>query len=209
MARIYFTGSIDYRKIYRLFDESAVGAVTPLTADCGTVCGGACCRDLSAGCGDAVSPSGMLLFPHEGEESAPIRENWPEAQIFPAGQDSLFVCGGHCPREKRPLACRLFPLFPYDGEDGRIRAVYDPRAWRVCPLVRERAHVPLRRDFVRAVCRTGRLVARTEEGRGFLKRQSEEIDEINRFLRLDRERAPICRKSLRGDPAAERMNNAE
>ena len=167
MARIYFTGSIDYRKIYRLFDESAVGAVTPLTADCGTVCGGPACRDLSAGCGDAVSPSGMLLFSPRRRGKRPDQGELAGSTDFPGRTGFAFCLRRTLPLGKRPLACRLFPLFPYYGEDGRIRAVYDPRAWRVCPLVRERAHVPLRRDFVRAVCRTGRLVARTEEGRGF------------------------------------------
>ncbi len=194
MGSISFTKSIDYQQIYYLFERSVLGTVTPLAADCGMVCGGACCRNLPGGYGE--TPSGMLLFP--GEDPNPA-QNWPGARILPAGKERLFLCGGGCLREQRPLACRIFPLFPYYREDGRIRAVYDPRAWRVCPLVRERAQVSLRRDFVRTVRLAGRLVARTEEGRDFLKWQSAEIDEINRFLRLDKERSPLCRKSLRGD----------
>ena len=179
------TNSIPYARLYSLFTVR-----TPLAADCGAVCGGRCCRRLFRGEEDA--PSGMLLFP--GESAFRQAAGWTAGTLLPSGQDSLFLCGGVCRREERPLACRIFPLFPALEADGRIRAVYDPRAWRVCPLVRMHRFVPLERPFVRAVRQAGREIARTPAGRDFLARQTEEIREFNRFLRLDRERAPICRK---------------
>ncbi|MBS1326717.1 MAG: hypothetical protein HP041_01825, partial [Oscillospiraceae bacterium] len=98
---------------------------TPLAVDCGQVCGHACCRCQ----GD--EPCGMRLFP--GEEAL-LRET-EGMTLLPAEGGTLLVCGGRCRRSERPLACRLFPLFPYlDAATGRIRAVYDPRAYRVCPL---------------------------------------------------------------------------
>ena len=42
-----------YRELYALFDD-----VTPLSVDCGQLCGGVCCR----GGGE---PAGMRLFPGE------------------------------------------------------------------------------------------------------------------------------------------------
>lgn len=164
---------------------------TPLPIDCGRLCGRACCR------GNVQEERGMRLFPGEQER---LKEGFSFYSTADGGV--LAVCEeengcGRCKRSRRPLACRLFPLFPYIGEEGRIRAVYDPRAWRVCPLVREHARIPLDREFVRAVRTVGRLLAQDEDCRRFLREQSREIDEVNRFLRLHEARAPICRKPVR------------
>ncbi len=133
----------------------------------------------------------MLLFPDE------------EAAGFTctpaAGGHTLVTCDGHCDRTTRPLACRMFPLFPYVEEDGRVRAVYDPRAWRLCPLVQQHAHVPLRRDFVRAVRRAGRLLMRDAACAAFLREQSEEIRDLNRLLPLAEARTPIMRRQVKGE----------
>lgn len=166
-----------------LFRAAAVlEGVTPLKRDCGAVCDAACCRE----CDPQGGASGMRLFP--GETAA---VGFTIADT-PSGR--LLLCGGRCAREERPLACRLFPLFPYLGADGRIRAVYDPRAYRVCPLVRLRERVPLDRDFVRAVRRAGRILAAEETLRAYLRGQVREIDEFNGFLGLDTGRPPIARR---------------
>ena len=178
----------DFLLLYALLDD-----LTPLKADCGRVCGAACCRDCSPE-GEEGGRSGMLLFPGEREALASLDGEEEGFAFLPAGEDTLLVCGGHCRRGLRPLACRLFPLFPHVDREGRVRAAYDPRAWRVCPLVREQRHVPLQRPFVRAVRRVGRLLMQDEACRDFLLRQSREMDEIDRFLRLGEERAPICRR---------------
>lgn len=156
-------------------------SVTPLRRDCGAVCGAACCHE----CDPQGGASGMRLFPGESAGDFAMADT-------PNGR--LLLCGGRCEREDRPLACRLFPLFPYLGADGRIRAVYDPRAYRVCPLVRLREQVPLDREFVRAVRRAGRILAADEALRTALRRQAREIDEFNAFLRLDAGRPPIARR---------------
>ena len=101
---------------------------TPLKTDCGRLCGGACCQ------GD--EQTGMLLFP--GEEHC--FKDCDFGHVIPAnfslaGRDvQLFVCSGHCSRESRPLACRLFPLFLRFRKDGATRIRMDPRAFSVCPL---------------------------------------------------------------------------
>ena len=140
--------------------------VTPLAVDCGKLCGGRCCHaDDEA--------EGMRLFP---DEPAPqgLRV------CAPPDGGRLAVCDGACDRRHRPLACRMFPLFPHLGADGRIRAVWDVRALRVCPLVQGR-YCP-DRAFIRAVRKAGRLIAATSEGRRFLQEQSAELDKLAAFV---------------------------
>ncbi|MBQ8683846.1 MAG: hypothetical protein IJ518_04965 [Clostridia bacterium] len=157
--------------------------ITPLAEDCGQVCDGRCCQATA----ESV---GMLLFP--GEEALPMDEGF---RLQPAeGGGTLLTCAGHCDRALRPLACRMFPLFPYVGEDGRVRAVYDPRGWRLCPLVRECAHVPLQREFVRAVRRAGRILMEDPACAAFLRQNSAEIRELDRLTGLGEERPPIARR---------------
>ena len=158
--------------------------VTPLESDCGRVCDGRCCHA-------AEGHEGMLLFPGEAAEGFAVRQT-------EAG-DRLCVCDGTCDRAERPLACRMFPLFPAVGEDGRVRAVYDVRAFGVCPLVRESAHVPLRRDFVRAVRRAGRILMSDPDCAAFLRRSSRELAELDRLVGLGAGRAPIARRKIKGE----------
>lgn len=164
-------------RAYALLEE-----LTPLTTDCGAVCGGRCCRE-------SADSEGMLLFP--GEETLLAGDGYT---IRPADGGWLLTCGGTCDRTRRPLACRIFPLFPYVTAEGRVKAVYDPRGYRMCPLVRECAHVPLERDFVRAVRMAGRILMSDPACAAFLRQNSREIDELNRLVALDEQRAPIARR---------------
>lgn len=159
--------------------------VTPLRADCGRVCDSRCCRP----CGDAI---GMRLFP--GEERL-LPERGYTLTATSAGL--LYACDGTCDRVYRPLACRIFPLFPYLTEEGRIQAVYDPRAYRVCPIVQLCGRVELDREFVRAVRRAGRILMGDTACRTFLEVNSREIRELWQLLPLNRERPPIGRRSVR------------
>lgn len=162
--------------------REVLGEVTPLATDCGQVCGGRCCHATA----DSI---GMLLFP--GEEALAQRDGF---RTHSAQGGCLMTCDGVCDRDTRPLACRMFPLFPLVTAEGRIRAVYDPRGWRLCPLVSQCAHVPLRRDFVRAVRRAGRILMEDSACAAFLRLQSEEICELNRLVGLEEERPPIARR---------------
>ena len=132
----------------------------------------------------------MRLFP--GEEALMTGDGF---SVVPADGGMLLICGGTCDRADRPLSCRIFPLFPYVDSAGRVRAVYDPRAWRLCPLARECDRVPLRRDFVRAVRRAGRILMSDPACAAFLREQSAEIEELWRLLPPP-ERAPIARWRL-------------
>lgn len=120
-----------------------LSTLTPLRTDCGRLCGGACCQ------GD--EGTGMLLFP--GEDA--LYETCDFAQIIPAdftlgGETAkLFVCNGSCPRDMRPLACRLFPLFLAFMKSGKTKVRMDTRAASVCPLFDSGA-AGLDEDFVAA-----------------------------------------------------------
>lgn len=114
-----------YRQAYRILNDT-----TPLEVDCGQLCGARCCQS------EGEEESGMYLFPGE------------EVMFHGAGdwvriEDSDFVSGGKpvpilfcqppCPRELRPLACRIFPLVPY-FKNGTLEIIKDPRARGMCPL---------------------------------------------------------------------------
>ena len=102
--------------------------LTPLKTDCGRLCAAACCQ------GD--EHTGMLLFPGEDALfSACAFGRIVDAEFELGGEKAkLFVCGGRCERENRPLACRLFPLFLKFKEDGTTKLRMDTRARAVCPL---------------------------------------------------------------------------
>lgn len=108
--------------------RALLDTLTPLTTDCGRLCGGACCK------GDAGT--GMLLFP--GEDA--LYAGCAFGRVIPAdfalgGHPAmLFICEGRCPRAQRPLACRLFPLFLAFTKGGGTRVRMDTRAASVCPL---------------------------------------------------------------------------
>lgn len=154
----------DYAALYRKIDAT-LGTLTPLTVDCGVLCGGACCK------GDAQT--GMRLFPHE-ESPLPVTalENGVR----------LAVCDGTCDRATRPLACRIFPFFPTIDEKGRIFVEADDRAKRLCPLLIHSDEIVFDKRFFKALKKVGKLLAKDDECRAFLEETTAEIDTYRAFL---------------------------
>ncbi len=150
-----------YDILFGLFRDA-----TPLKADCGAVCGAACCK------GDDTV--GMLLFPGE-PSTLPVAE---------ADGRRFVLCGGHCEREDRPLACSIFPLFPAVDEAGHVRVIADPRAFPVCPLARQAENVRFDPRFVRRVKKAGKLLATDPACFAFLRELTDELDEIVRMNEL-------------------------
>ena len=140
---------------------AAIGDTTPMKADCGTLCGAACCQPDSDGQG------GVALLPGEAE----LLENidWGTIERDTAMDAPMLVCSGPCAREKRPFLCRVFPLCPVIGKDGSWTVRMDARARAVCPLANSglRALDP---DFVRGAAKAARLLAGDADGEAFLKR---------------------------------------
>ena len=139
-----------YRRLYKMLES-----VTPLCADCGEVCGKACCK------GD--ENTGMLLFPLEETTLSVKKENGLR----------LAVCGGKCDRSERPLSCRLFPFFPVMNEKGDIEAVIDFRGYGICPLISHSEEIKFDYRFLRTVRRAGRILWRDEDTFPFMKMISE------------------------------------
>ena len=153
----------DYKKMYKKI-EKILGDLTPLKADCGHLCDGACCK------GDAQT--GMRLFPHE-ESTLTVHHTEDGVR--------LAVCDGTCDRSKRPLACRIFPFFPTIDEKGRIFVEEDSRGALVCPMVGHGDEILFDRRFLRAVRRVGKILAKDEACRAFLYQVTEEIDMYREF----------------------------
>ncbi len=150
-----------YEKIFRI-----MGDLTPLRVDCGVTCGAACCK------GD--SETGMLLFPHEESEMT--------VKLGKNGE-RLVVCDGRCDRDKRPLACRIFPFFPTVDDKGKVFVELDLRAKRLCPLVEHCDEIEFEPKFFKALKKVGKVLVKDEECRKFLEQTTLEIDLFGEFLK--------------------------
>ena len=146
-----------YLAIYRLLDR-----VSPIDADCGSLCGAACCT-----CG-GDSPDldgtdfdmGIYLLPGE-DKIFTKKEDWlkwtaeyAEDYDFPdswSGKVFFVRCTTppECPRRMRPLQCRFFPLAPHLDEDNRLRLIlHSGELPYACPLIRDR--ITLNPSFIQA-----------------------------------------------------------
>lgn len=153
----------------RLYHETPLGFY-----NCGRLCDGLCCR------GDC---KGMWLYPGE-EEFFRKREGFEVCETEGNYGYPMVICSGECKREERPLACRIFPLFPLVFEENgkiSIKVIYDPRA-KICPLAR--ADKPLDRSFIREVGKTARFLARDEKMLEYMKAVSLELTEIIELEKL-------------------------
>ena len=136
-----------------------LGDLTPMIADCGALCGAACCRP------DEDGQGGVYLFP--GEKALLADQPW--ARVLPAAFAPMMLCDGTCARDARPLGCRIFPLTPVRGRNGGWTVRMDARARAMCPLAASGIG-GLDPRFVRAARDALRLVARDPEGEAFLEK---------------------------------------
>jgi hypothetical protein len=159
--------------------REALRHLTPLREDCGALCAAACCRD------DGDEGLGMLLFPGEELLYGPQDENWMRLEAsasYRLGEPvRLLICDGACPRERRPLACRIFPLAPVLRE-GEIAARIDARARFLCPLA-DSGVAGLDPDFVRAAERAFAILSADETQRAYLLWLADIVKKHARMLR--------------------------
>lgn len=147
----------------RLYHKTPLGFY-----NCGRLCDGLCCR------GDE---QGMWLFPYE-EELFRDKEGFTVCETEGNFGYPMVVCSGECDRADRPLACRIFPLFPLviDDERGlRIKVIYDPRAG-MCPLARQNKELDA--SFIKEVKKAARYLIRDEKILEYMKEVSIELSEI-------------------------------
>ena len=138
---------------------TALGELTPMTRDCGALCGAACCRP------DEDGQGGVYLFP--GERALLRDQDW--CRILPSDFAPVLLCDGTCDRSFRPLGCRIFPLTPVRGRDGQWTVRMDVRARAMCPLARSGLR-GLDPAFVRAARDALRIIAEDPEGDAFLSK---------------------------------------
>ena len=139
-----------YKAIYRLLDK-----VSPVPYDCGKLCNAACCN-----CGNDDEDLGIYLLP--GEDKVHERDSdwliWSaenaEDYEFPEswkGKVYFVRCKTPpvCPREKRPIQCRTFPLTPHIDLDGELSMILnDSELPYNCPLIER--EMELTPEFVQA-----------------------------------------------------------
>ena len=159
-----------YSYLYSLLDD-----VTPLKADCGALCDGACCK------GD---DSGMYLFPHE-DVMYSGREKWMEiyeSDVLLRGEPlKILVCKGKCDRKKRPLSCRIFPFFV--GEDGKV--CIDKRAMAMCPLAQSKMGMEeFNPEFVENVGKVFKMLSKIKITKEFIELNKGIIDDYGKLLSL-------------------------
>jgi len=136
-----------------------IGDKTPLLQDCGALCGAACCQT------DEDDQGGVFLFPGEREMLEDCE--WGDVQRHSFAP--MLVCDGPCDREKRPLGCRIFPLPPVRGKNGKWTVRLDVGARPMCPLVSSGLS-GLDPEFVRSVRDALRVIAESETGDAFLEK---------------------------------------
>ncbi|MBE6811599.1 MAG: hypothetical protein E7523_01825 [Ruminococcaceae bacterium] len=146
-----------------------LAGITPLRDDCGLLCNGKCCK--------GTSTDGMLLFP--GEEK--YFENDPSFVIKESLCGKTLICNGTCDRTKRPLACRIFPLFPYvtKNKNGyKINVLKDVRALQYCPLDGN----DIQPGFYRAVRLAARNLLRDEQTAQFLLSITHNLTDLGNLI---------------------------
>ena len=159
-----------YGYLYSLLDD-----VTPLKADCGALCDGACCKGDDAG---------MYLFPHE-EVMYSGREKWMEiydSEVLLRGEPlKILVCKGKCDRRKRPLSCRIFPLFA--GDNGTVEI--DKRANAMCPLAQGKIELTdFNPEFVENVGKVFKMLSKIKITKEFIEINKEIIEDYKKMESL-------------------------
>ena len=140
---------------------AAIGDCTPMKTDCGALCGAACCQ------ADGDGQGGVCLLP--GEAEGLRGADWCEMTRDPRMNAPMILCVGPCNRSLRPFLCRIFPLCPVVGRDGRWTVRMDARARAACPLARGGLR-GLDPAFVHGAARAVRMLSGDPEAEGFLRR---------------------------------------
>ena len=139
---------INYKNLYKKTSD-----VTPLEYDCGKLCNSICCQP------DKEGSTGVYLLPGE-EKMFTGNEDWlrwemrnPVEDGFPPNWEyPLFFikCTKPCPRDRRPLNCRFFPLAPHLLRDNTLILIHETLDLPyLCPLIEKK--VTLRNDFIETV----------------------------------------------------------
>ena len=160
-----------YSKAYSMLENR-----TPVMYDCGELCSSTCCRNNGLG---------MLLFPYEENYLSTmnndfvIRDSNIHIDVYSV---KLLSCNGICNRSTRPLACRIFPLFPFTYKNNHISVKFDPRAHGTCPLLlNDLEGIYMSGLFRLMVLKTAVLLAEEPLVKKFLLQITSELETIESF----------------------------
>ncbi|MCR4600157.1 MAG: hypothetical protein K5767_00260 [Clostridia bacterium] len=179
-----------YRAIYRLLDR-----VSPVPYDCGTLCGTACCtggpdREAFEAASENEDEGAMGIYLLPGEDKLHSKHDdwltWTEDDVenydFPeswTGKVFFVNCNTppHCPRDKRPIQCRTFPLAPHIMQQtGELVLIYnDVELPYRCPLIED--DISLDGAFVRATYTAWKHLIRDPLIYDLVKMDSDDRDE--------------------------------
>lgn len=165
-----------YKRLYQKVWKK-IGDATPLKTDCGMLCNKKCCS--------GTENDGMLLFP--GEEYLFSGKDWcfvknTNIELTCGYTIKLLVCRGECPRNERPLSCRIFPLIPYLNEYDRVDFRLDPRGFQVCPIIRSPGAYPMENDFIDSLYKAFPPLLKDEKVVEFIRILSDQYDETVKVI---------------------------
>ncbi len=133
---------------YKLLDQ-----VTPLKKDCGILCNKKCCAEWEKGVGMYLLPGEEQMFSQDETWLDWEAHSCDDYRFAPSWTGVVYFvkCNTACPRDKRPFACRTFPLAPYLTDKGVLQIVFDHHSLHVCPLSQEGDKTLLDRRFLKRV----------------------------------------------------------
>lgn len=158
---------------------SKLETTTPLISDCGLLCDKKCCS--------GTDHDGMLLFPGEEFLYEDMDNSWfqitdSNIALSDGYTIKFLVCRGECPREYRPLSCRIFPIIPYINDVGRVEFRLDLRSLGICPVVFNPQKNPVEEEFIEALYRAFPPLLKDDTVVEFIEILSRQYDETAAFL---------------------------
>ena len=123
-----------FQKVYTLLDQ-----YTPLVDDCGLLCNSKCCSEWKDDVGIYLLPGEEQIFDFDCASFTVEKQSADEYEFCPSWQGEFYFlkCTGNCPRSKRPIQCRTFPLEPHLRLDGMLEMIITPDYEFLCPLVKK------------------------------------------------------------------------
>ncbi|OQB51796.1 MAG: hypothetical protein BWX97_01942 [Firmicutes bacterium ADurb.Bin146] len=153
------------KKAYKAIED-----LTPLEFDCGQLCNNKCCKEGS---------EGMYLFPFEFQY---LIDKTDKDIIHTDNDFDLLICNGKCDRKYRPLACRIFPLFPYVNNKGEIEVKFDLRARNICPLqFKDMPEIQIQKRFVKRIKNIFKKLIKYQVFYDYCRKLTEEINFLKKF----------------------------
>lgn len=165
----------DFEQAYRLLDTPA------FEGNCGELCGSLCCKEYEPGVGMYLLPGEECMFTG--------REPWLTWKYQLAGKHDFppewkglvqfVMCRGTCPRDRRPIQCRTFPLMPYLDESGKnlTMRLDSLTGSLICPLVREPEKHVVRPEFEARALEAWQILLKDPLIRLDVAAQSRRLDE--------------------------------